>query len=170
MAGTTHWNNLVIPNSAWTWCKDWKLQGGYEMDVDTYIIHPFGLLMCNFYIPIQLYTCTSVNECHFCSLQVGKEFDALIIDTAAPQGAPTFDTFEDDTIEVCYSGLAISHLVYFNMSKHIHNSSIQPFSMIRLMIVSAPSLHKESIYWLSDNMICVFFGHTGLHFEVSLPW
>ena len=38
---------------------------------------------------------------YFCSVQVGKEFDALIIDTAAPQGAPTFDTFEDDTIEVC---------------------------------------------------------------------
>lgn len=33
-------------------------------------------------------------------MQVGKEFDALIIDTDAPQGAPTFDTFEEDTIEV----------------------------------------------------------------------
>lgn len=34
------------------------------------------------------------------SVQVGKEFDALIIDTAAPQGDPVFDTFEDNAEEV----------------------------------------------------------------------
>ena len=33
-------------------------------------------------------------------LQVGKEFDALIIDTAAPRGAPVFDIFDGDTVEV----------------------------------------------------------------------
>lgn len=36
-----------------------------------------------------------------CGLQVDKEFDALIIDTAAPlDGTPVFDTFEEDK-EVC---------------------------------------------------------------------
>ena len=31
---------------------------------------------------------------------MGKEFDALIIDTAAPKGAPVFDVFESDTDKV----------------------------------------------------------------------
>ena len=41
-------------------------------------------------------------------MQVGKEFDALIIDTDAPQGAPTFDTFEEDTIEVWNNVIGIT--------------------------------------------------------------
>ena len=31
---------------------------------------------------------------------MGKEFDALIIDTAAPHGDPVLDVFDDDTEEV----------------------------------------------------------------------
>ena len=37
-----------------------------------------------------------------CLQQVGKEFDALIIDTKAPLGDPVFDTFDSDTIEVSF--------------------------------------------------------------------
>ena len=31
----------------------------------------------------------------------GKEFDALIIGTAAPHGDPVFHIYDTDTIEVC---------------------------------------------------------------------
>jgi guanine deaminase len=37
------------------------------------------------------------------NFKVGKEFDALIIDTAAPHGAPVFDIFDGDTVEDCIS-------------------------------------------------------------------
>ena len=33
-------------------------------------------------------------------MQVGKQFDALLIDTAAPAQFPVFDVFEGDSIEV----------------------------------------------------------------------
>ena len=45
--------------------------------------------------------CTTVFvHCAYVCVQVGKEFDALIIDTAAPHGAPVFDIFDGDTVEV----------------------------------------------------------------------
>lgn len=37
------------------------------------------------------------------NFHVGKEFDALIIDTAAPHGDPVLDVFDDDTEEDCIS-------------------------------------------------------------------
>ena len=44
---------------------------------------------------------------------MGKEFDALIIDTNAPQGDPVFDVFDGDTIEVsmCVNTACISRHV-----------------------------------------------------------
>ena len=34
--------------------------------------------------------------------QVGKQFDALLIDTTAPAQFPVFDVFEGDSVEVLY--------------------------------------------------------------------
>ena len=50
--------------------------------------------------------------CHFmvcCVQQVGKEFDALIIDTKAPLGDPVFDIFDSDTIEVSVWSTCVVH-------------------------------------------------------------
>ena len=33
-------------------------------------------------------------------MQVGKEFDALVIDTKAPHGDPVFDVFDTDSMDV----------------------------------------------------------------------
>lgn len=44
--------------------------------------------------------CLCVHSLYPCSDQVGKEFDALIIDTKAPQDDPVFDVFDSDTVEV----------------------------------------------------------------------
>lgn len=40
-------------------------------------------------------------HCSLCP-QVGKQFDALLVDTAAPSSYPVFDTFEMDTTEVSW--------------------------------------------------------------------
>ena len=50
-------------------------------------------------------------------MQVGKQFDALLIDTAAPAQFPVFDVFEGDSIEV---------------------RSISVISLFRLCLISIP--------------------------------
>ena len=43
-------------------------------------------------------------------MQVGKQFDALLIDTAAPVQFPVFDVFEGDSIEVRISVISLFRL------------------------------------------------------------
>ena len=54
-------------------------------------------------------------------LQVGKEFDALLIDVQAPSfssGLPVFDVFKKDTLDVRHIILIIAnmHVVYYGWS------------------------------------------------------
>ena len=51
--------------------------------------------------------------CNNSPLQVGKDFDALLIDTSAPQGHPVFDVFDKDTVEVASMHACLNVLTSF---------------------------------------------------------
>ncbi len=66
------------------------MHAGYEAGLSCCIDHTAP---CN-------HTSFQKTNLHLALTQVGKEFDALLVDTSAPQPHPVFDVFEKDTMEV----------------------------------------------------------------------
>ena len=72
--------------------------------------HNNTLVLClddtigNFEVSWYFFDMTHIGKLFFitCMAQVGKEFDALLVDVQAPNSRrPVFDVFEKDTIDVC---------------------------------------------------------------------